>query len=47
MRIVYRGLVAAALVCALSAGVSFTALADDFVKECKIGTPVPDHVPHV
>ena len=36
---IFRGL---AVVCILTLGFSFAARADDFIKECKAGTPGPD-----
>jgi hypothetical protein len=33
---------ASAMAFVLTAGVAFSALADDFVKECRIGNPGPD-----
>jgi hypothetical protein len=42
MRSVSRGLSAVAAACVLTVGFSFAALADDFIKECKIGNPGAD-----
>ncbi|WP_422034699.1 hypothetical protein [Reyranella sp.] len=42
MRIFGTGFRVAAVVLALSAGLTVTAAADDFMAQCKTGTPVPD-----
>ncbi len=42
MSVLSRGLRVATAAFALSTGLSFAALADDFLKECKIGNPGPD-----
>lgn len=42
MRIFAIGFRVAAVALALSAGIAFTASADDFMAQCKTGTPVPE-----
>ncbi len=42
MRIYWTGLRITAVAFAVSAGMSSTAFADDFMAQCKTGTPVPE-----
>lgn len=42
MRIIWTGVRVAAVAFAMSAAIASTAAADDFIAQCKTGTPVPE-----